>query len=176
LHTAAQRQCASNYGASKYGSRYGAHCSVVSADCTASATGSADCEASATGGADCKASATYQSSYSMRTVVICRGQKGRGVKLTTHLHPQPRLRGIRSIPLLPLSAFASRGGTTLPSAQAYHVSSSDQLPRFQHNNKVLLTTNYKAPNVSVFSITLALDLKTDRSHQKSADTQTHFAG
>ena len=37
-------------------------------------------------------SGSHLASYSMGTAVLCGGQSGRGLKLTTHLHPLPRLR------------------------------------------------------------------------------------
>jgi hypothetical protein len=52
-------------------------------------------------------SCSQPASYSISTGVIPRGQSNRGMKLTTHLHPLPRL-GIRAAtPLHPLYAFTA---------------------------------------------------------------------
>jgi hypothetical protein len=50
-------------------------------------------------------SRAHPASYSMRTDSLSRGQSGQSVKLTTHHHVVPRLRGSGSTLLLPLYAL-----------------------------------------------------------------------
>jgi hypothetical protein len=100
-------------------------------------------------------------------------RKAGGVKLTTHLHPQPRLRGIRSIPLLPLHAFASRRGTNVPSAQAHHLSSSDHLPLFQHSSKVSLRERITKSIIFQFSPSYWLKTSRPRGPTKNPPIGAH---
>ena len=50
--------------------------------------------------------------YLMRAEVLFRGQSGRGVKLNTQFHLEPRLRMSGAVLLLPLCAFMASTGTT----------------------------------------------------------------
>ena len=59
-------------------------------------------------------SGSHLASYSMGTAVLCGGQSGRGLKLTTHLHPLPRLRMNGVILLRPLYAFMAWTGKSSP--------------------------------------------------------------
>ena len=57
-------------------------------------------------------SGTHTASYSMDTVVLSRGLRGRSLKITRP-HLQPRLRTQGIIPPLPLNAFMAWTATTL---------------------------------------------------------------
>jgi len=59
-------------------------------------------------------SGTHTASHSMDTGVHSWGQRGCGMRMTTHLYLVPRLRIRGLVPLLPLHTFMMWSGPTLP--------------------------------------------------------------
>ena len=93
----------------------------------------------------------------MRTVVLFRGQSGRGVKLTIHLHLVPRLQGSALYFNFHYMRSLRGEGQIYLSPKGIFFRPTSMISRNQYN--FAKRTNYKVPNFSVFSIVLTYDQK-----------------